>query len=334
MDTLVKARALRTAIELGLLRYIVPRESVSFAALAGSIECDQRGTQLLVDMLVASGVLLLRHEDILLSSEFKAILPYFDLLCTKLALSGFLLADFSENFSALISNPEKFRESASIFSLFEYTSETSVEVSTYLRTRLWVQLTSVLSKYEAAPFLWLYPLDGSSLILDVGGNSGSFASQLCQSCQAQRVSVFDLPLVCSLGLNYILPSPAVDRIHFIAGDIRSDRLPSGFDAHLYKSFLHDWSDQDVRQHLLRSAVALPSGGKIIIYERITTQRDMALNPWTFCDIPVLMFERSYRDPGFYLQILHQLGFLVTAAYVMRLDHDFCLIEATKGSADD
>ena len=334
MDTLVKARALKTAIDLGLLKYIVPRESVSLAALARSIECDQRGTQLLVDLLVAAGVLLVRHEDILLSPEFKAALPYFDLLCTKLVLSGLLLADFSENFSALISNPEKFRENASIFSLFEYTSETNIEVSSYLRTRLWVQLTSVLSKYEAAPFLWLYPLDGSSLILDVGGNSGSFASQLCQSCPAQRVSVFDLPLICSLGLNYVLPSPSVDRICFIAGDIRSDRLPSGFDAHLYKSFLHDWSDQDVRQHLSRSARALPSGGKVIIYERITSQRDIASSPWNFCDIPVLMFERSYRDPAFYLQVLPQLGFVVTAAHVIRLDQDFCLIEATKGSADD
>lgn len=334
MDTLVKARALKTAIDLGVLTYLVPRESVSLSALARSMGCDQRGTLLLVDLLVAAGVLIVRHEDILLSPEFKSTLPYFDLLCTKLALSGVLLADFSEHFTALISNPGKFRESATIFSLFEYTSEINVDVSTYLRSKQWVQLTSVLSKYEAAPFLWLYPLDGSMHILDVGGNSGSFASQLCQSCPTQRVTVFDLPLICSLGLNHVLPSPSVDRICFIAGDIRSDHLPAGYDAHIYKSFLHDWSDQDVRQHLSRSAMALPSGGKVIIYERIIAQRDIPSSPWNFCDIPVLMFERSYRDPAFYLQILPQLGFLVTAAHIMRLDQDFCLIEATKVSADD
>jgi hypothetical protein len=235
----------------------------------------------------------------------------------------------------LVANPEEFRETASIFSLFEYTSETSIDVPTYLRTRLWVQLTSVLSKYEAAPFLWLYPLDGTLAILDIGGNSGSFASQLCQSCADQRISVFDLPLVCSIGLNHVLSSPCVDRINFIAGDLRSDPLPVGFDLHIFKSFLHDWSDLDVRQHLSRSADALPSGGKVVIFERITCQRDSSDIPaWTFCDLPVLLFERSYRDPAFYLAALSQVGFVVTKAHVMRLDYDFCLIEATKRSADE
>jgi hypothetical protein len=330
MDTLIKARALKTAIDLGFLSYIIPRESVSLEALARSVRCDLKGTQLVVNLLVASGVLVYRNEDIVVSAEFIAALPYFDLICTKIALSGYLLSDFSENFTALVARPEEFRENATLFSLFEYTPESNVDVQTYLRTRLWVQLTSVLSKYEAAPFLWLYPLDGSADILDIGGNSGSFASQLCQSHPDQCVSVFDLPLVCSLGLNCMLSSPCVDRISFVAGDLRSDLLPHGFGLHIFKSFLHDWSDLDVSQHLSRSADALPSGGKLVIFERISWQNDYGGIPvWRFCDLPVLLFERTYRNPSFYLEALSQAGLVITKAHVMRLDNEFCLIEATK-----
>lgn len=176
IDTLVKARALKTAIDLGLIKYVVPRESVSLAALSGAIGCDLRGTQLLVDLLVGSGVLTYRYADITLSEQFSSVLPYFDLICTKLSLSGYLLTDFSDHFNALIASPDDFRDKASIFSLFEYVADSHVDVSNYRRTRLWVQLTSVLSHYEAAPFLSCYPLDGSQSILDVGGNSGAFSA--------------------------------------------------------------------------------------------------------------------------------------------------------------
>ena len=197
-----------------------------------------------------------------------------------------------------------------------------------------MNLTSRMSLYEAAPLHSVLKFSGSESLLDIGGNSGAFGLKLCQLRAIDQATIFDLPLICEIGLNYILNQDCADRVSFCPGDLRSSGLPAGFGLHLFKSVLHDWSDADVRYFLQASVSCLEPGGRLIIYERI--QAPLAgsgapdLGPiWNFADLPVLLFYRSYRDPTLYTHCLADLGMIIAKSVVIRLDSDFCVIEATK-----
>ncbi len=65
-------------------------------------------------------------------------------------------------------------------------------------------------------------------MLDVGGNSGEFVLQICRKNPAILATVFDLPLVCEIGLEHIQPQPEADRITFVKGNAVYDNLPTGY----------------------------------------------------------------------------------------------------------
>ena len=327
IDTLVKARTLKTAIELGIVDHLAERRTTSLDILCHTSGCDKRGMIVLTGLLETSGVIQNIYGDISFTQKFQEILPYMDLLQTKLNFSGLLLTDFAENFTLMISKPEEFQQKASIFQLFNYDYALEYSHLSYTRTRLWMQLTGLLSRYEAIAFLEVVKLTGSETIIDVGGNSGVFAQQICKMYPNAKVTVFDLPLVCQIGLDTVLGSDESDRISFLPGDLRTDSLPLGHQICLFKSMLHDWDDQNVRNFLAKAHSSLPDGGRIVIYERIAIEG--LKNKWRFGDLPLLMFFRSYRDPKFYSSCLEDIGMKSVSLQRIELDSEFIIIEGYK-----
>jgi len=334
IDTVIKARALKTALDLGLFEHLLVRRTTTLPTLAQVMKADLLGANLLVQMLAQAGVVQIRNEDILFSEEFLQCLPFFDLMQAKLSFAGVILSDFAEYFTDLVQDPVAFRERATLFRIFSYPKGVEPDAATYHATRLWVNLTSRLSLYEAPPLRSVLEFSGSERLLDIGGNSGAFGLKLCQLQAIDQATIFDLPLICELGLNYVFDQDCADRISFFPGDLQSSDLPKGFSLHLFKSVLHDWSDADVRCFLQASVSCLEPGGRLIIYERI--QAPLAGSSafdsspiWNFADLPVLLFYRSYRDPMLYKRCLEDLGMIIAKSCLLRLDSDFCVIEAIK-----
>ena len=330
IDTLVKARTIKTAIELGVIDHLVERQSTSIDILCHTCSCDKRGMIVLVGLLESSGVIQSDYGDIRLTSQFREILPFLDLLHTKLNFAGLLLTDYAEYFTLMISKPEEFQEKANIFQLFNYDLALDYSPQAYKRTRLWMQLTSCLSRYEAMPFLETVVLTGREKILDIGGNSGSFAQKICKRYSDVEVTVFDLPLVCEIGLETVLGSHEANRIHYLSGDLRIDPLPHGHQVILFKSMLHDWDDNSVMNFLSKAFAVLDEGGKIIIFERIALEG--AIKQWRFGDLPLLLFFRSYRNPDFYVSCLEELGMNSISLQRIKLDSEFIVIEGFKNYA--
>jgi hypothetical protein len=332
IDTLIKSRVIKTALDLGLIDHLIERKTSSLEILGKSIRCDQRGTMALVSLLQQSNVVINERGDLSLTTAFRQILPYRDLLQTKLSFAGLLVNDFSDYFSLLIQDPSEFQDKAQLFKLFSYTTDPEPDPETYFRTRLWMQLTSCLSKYEAGPFKEIVNFTGKERLLDVGGNSGAFGLALCQKGAVDSATIFDLPLVCNIGLNYVLGKPSSHRLSFIAGDIRENDLPTGHDLILFKSFLHDWDNTSVKTYLEKAYASLQTSGRLIIYERIALEPSSATTiprPWGFGDLPLLLFFRSYRNQAYYVKLLENTGFEVKTSKTLLLDSEFCIIEAFK-----
>jgi ubiquinone/menaquinone biosynthesis C-methylase UbiE len=285
------------------------------------------GLDLLLGMLAASGVVIVRGPGVSLHPRFRSALRFRDLLETRLDFSGILLNDFADLFTALVRDPSAFAGNARLFQLFDYRRALTDEGENYARTRAWMQLTSMLTRYESAACLALHDFGQHRRMLDVGGNSGEFALQACRRHPHLRATILDLPLVCEIGLEHVLTHPERSRIGFVQADVRRESLPSGYDLITFKSMLHDWPEAEALQFLDRAAAAVEPGGTILVYERLPIRIEGTTPPFSL--LPILLFFRSYRDPETYAARLRELGFTDVVRSEIDLDTPFAVLTARK-----
>ena len=327
LKSLVDARALKTAFELGLIDRLVEHRSGSVEALGRALGCDRQGIRLLLDLLGANGVVEERNGDVRFTRRFATALRFRDLLEMKLDFAGFLINDFADLFTALVKNPAGFTGQARLFQLFDYRRALDLRFENYEPTRAWMRITTTLSRYEAQAALAQYDFGQHARVLDVGGNSGEFVLQLCRRHPHLRASVFDLPLVCEIGMEHILAEPERDRIGFIKGDVRAEPLPEGYDLIVFKSMLHDWPVQEARGFLDKAARALKPGGAIVVFERAPLEIGAAAPPMSL--LPAMLFFRSYRPGLDYVTHFQTLGMMGVGYRTVALDSPFFLVSAVK-----
>lgn len=327
LRTMVDARALKTALELGLVDRLLEQRGGSVEALGRALGVDAPGLRLLLDLLAANGVVEERAGDVRLGRRFQEALRYRDLLETKLDFAGFSINDFADLFTALVSEPRGFAGRARMFQLFDYRRCLDPTPQNYAQVRGWMRITSTLTRYEARACLQLYDFAAHRRALDVGGNSGEFLLQLCRRHPELRGTVLDLPLVCEIGMEHLLPEPEAARIGFLKADVRSDPLPSGYDLISFKSMLHDWPPEEGDRFLAKAAQALAPGGTLLVFERCPLRVREATPPFSL--VPTLLFFRSYRAPGEYAARLEALGLREIAVREIQLDTAFFVLSAKK-----
>ena len=328
LKSLIDVRALKTAFELGLIdRLIEVRTGGSIEALGRAVGADVTGFRLLLDLLATGGVVEERDGDVRLSRRFRTALRYRDLLETKLDFVGVVLNDFADLFTALVRAPNEFMGQARLYQLFDYRRASIPNHENYVRTWMWMRLTTALSRYEAEAASMLHDFSQHRRMLDVGGNSGEYALRLCRRFPALHATIFDLPLVCEIGMEHVLAEPEHDRIRFIKGDLRHDQLPAGFDLISFKSMLHDWPEQDAALFVAEAVRALEPGGSIVIFERGPMRFKDVAPPMSL--LPTLLFFRSYRPATDYVALLGRLGLTQIRVRDIDLDSAFYLVSGHK-----
>ncbi|XP_058100626.1 trans-resveratrol di-O-methyltransferase-like [Magnolia sinica] len=104
--------------------------------------------------------------------------------------------------------------------------------------------------------------DGVRSLVDVGGGTGAVARAIADAFPHVKCTVFDQPHV-------IASMPKSTKIDAVGGNMFESIPPA--DAHLLKSVLHDWSDNDCVKILKRCKEVIPSkedGGKVILLETV------------------------------------------------------------------
>jgi hypothetical protein len=151
--------------------------------------------------------------------------------------------------------------------------------------------------------------------------------QVCKRHPGVDAAVFDLPLVCDIGLQHIQQHPEADRISFIKGNALTDALPQGYDLITFKSMLHDWPDNAVKHFIAKARDALAINGTLLIFERGPLEIENQGIPYSL--IPFLLFFRSFRPPAVYRRYLENFGFRGVKIQKILLEMPFYLITAIK-----
>jgi SAM-dependent methyltransferase len=317
VDSFMKAHAITSAFEIGLVDALIEGEALASEELHSRLGVTERGLHLLATLLVGYGVLASRDNRLRLTDEFRRALEHRGLLLTRLGLISLTAQELLETGSALFRDPLEFTARSRAIGLFDYRSADPE------RARSWVAITTEFTRYDAAACLRRHDFGRYRRVLDVGGNSGEFARQICASHPNVEVTVFDLPVVCSVGAQYLAGRPGGDRVSFVGGDVRKDPLPGGFELVCFKSMLHDWDTPNVRQFLGKAWEALLPGGRVLIYEREAVDLERSGFPFQLLSmVPYLTLLRKGPE---YASFLEELGFRETEVERVENEMPFLLV---------
>ncbi len=145
--------------------------------------------------------------------------------------------------------------------LFEHFFSTDERLATFIQGMHGFGLLSSPSVVRA------FDLGRFRHICDLGGATGHLTIAACEHYPQLRGTVFDLPKVIEIARRKVAESKAKDRIECVPGDFFNDALPSA-DLFALGRILHDWSRPKIDQLLTRIFAALPSGGALLIAEKL------------------------------------------------------------------
>jgi cyclopropane fatty-acyl-phospholipid synthase-like methyltransferase len=174
-----------------------------------------------------------------------------------------------------------------------------------------------LTRLVTPDVLRSYDFSGISHLMDVGGGSGELLGAIAQQNRKLRGTVFDLPRCAEAASKHLRQIGVGDRVEFAAGDFFKS-VPAIADAIILKSIIHDWDDARSVAILQNCRKALPSGGKLLLVERLMPKapttadedREQALS-----DLNMLRGPGGLeRTKAQYRELLDQSGFDLVTTY--------------------
>ena len=110
--------------------------------------------------------------------------------------------------------------------------------------------------------------DGIKNILDIGGNTGKWATISAKHSPDVKVTIMDLPGQLEMAKAKIAAEGLSEQVSFLAVNIldETQKLPKGFDAIWMSQFLDCFSEAEIVSILKRCHEALDDNGHIIIME--------------------------------------------------------------------
>lgn len=145
-------------------------------------------------------------------------------------------------------------------------------------------------------------------LVDLGGATGHLAVTACRRYPELRAVVLDLPPVLPLARELIGASGVGDRVEVVAGDFFADELPEA-DLFALGRILHDWSEDKIRRLLRKVCERLPSGGGLLIAEKLLDD-DRLGPPWAVLQSLNMLVctEGKERTLPEYAALLKEAGF--------------------------
>lgn len=172
--------------------------------------------------------------------------------------------------------------------------------------------------------LTAYDFSQLQSVVDVGGGYGHFIQAIVTRHPHVKGTVFDLPEVIDILKLRVEDLP--ENFHLSSGDFFV-KVPSGADAYIMKSILHDWDDAQCEKILKNCYQAMAPNSRLLIVEAVLLPKDKS--PYASCmDLLMLAIaggkERSLSS---FQQMLERTGFAMDNVY--QTATEFSIIEARK-----
>jgi O-methyltransferase/methyltransferase family protein len=171
-----------------------------------------------------------------------------------------------------------------------------------------------MTRQVAPAVVAAYDFAGVSTLSDVGGGHGELIAAILSAHPAMRGTVFDLPQCAEGARRHLAETGLSGRCEFVAGSF-FDAVPSGSDALIMKSIIHDWDDARSLKILGNCRRALAATGRLLLVERQMPEvpsADIAGRLAVLSDLNMLRGPGGCeRTEAEYRALLAQAGFQVS-----------------------
>ena len=215
------------------------------ADLAKSVSADSRAVELLLNSLVAAGLLVKKdslYRNASVASKY--------LVSGKPFYQGDILRHYStlwDNWSGLdtvIKTGKPYRKShdheSFILGMHNLALQKVREVTKNIR------------------------LSGVKRLLDLGGGPGTYA--MAFAGKNIEVTLLDFPETLKIAKRLIAASGLENKIKLLPGDFAKTGLGNNYDMVFISQILHAYNDRDCMSLLKKSSASLKSGGRVVVQE--------------------------------------------------------------------
>jgi SAM-dependent methyltransferase len=119
----------------------------------------------------------------------------------------------------------------------------------------------------ASAFVAAYDCSKFSTVVELGGGYGILLRTILTANPKLRGILFDLPHVAEGAQEHVRAAGLTGRCEVVGGDF-FEALPSGGDAYILKSVIHDWDDAQSVAILNNVSRVMAPGGKLLLVEMV------------------------------------------------------------------
>lgn len=247
------ACALHAAVKLDVFTPLsaVPRTA---ADLAGVVNADPRGLEMLLNALAAMG-LAEKETEIYRATAFSSVY-----LCRTspdymghIILHHHYLMDSWSRLDVAVAGGGPVRKP--VAGAVEADVRESFEMGMYN-----------LAMQVAPTIVSGIDLSGRRRLLDLGGGPGTYAVHFCRANPEVSAVVFDLPSTSPFAENTIARFGLSDRISFVPGDFITDEIDGSFDVAWLSHILHSAGPEQCSNILRKAVRCLEPGGLLLVQE--------------------------------------------------------------------
>lgn len=263
LEAFRRSKVMFAAVELGVFDCL--KRPMSLETLSSTLGCDTVAMRDLLDSCVAMG-LLQRNDSLYANTATASTYLTQD---SDRRMTGYIHYSNRVMWKMWANLEDAIREGSHrwkqtfdfdgpIFSHFFRTEEAMHEFLMGMHGFGMITSPRVVNAFDLSRF---------GVIADLGGATGHLAIAACLRYPNMRGVVFDLPHALELARSIVGNSAVGERIDVVGGDFFADELPTA-DLYALGRIVHDWSEPKIRKLLQRIYDALPSGGGLLIGEKI------------------------------------------------------------------
>jgi hypothetical protein len=252
----VEARAIQAAVDLGVFDAL--KDSGDAARVAQGTRCDARATELLLNALVAIGLLKKNELHYSLNEISSAYLvkssPKY--LGGMIAFDSSLWRTWGDLEQAVRTGkparaPDMYQNDA------EETERFIGAMDSLVRARGDADIVGET-----------LDLSGVNELLDVGSGPATYPIAFCRKHPSLRATIFDLPATLKAAERFVRASDVSERIKLIPGDYRSDSIPGRYQLAFLSNIIHGEGAAENQRLAAKLYGCLDRGGRIVVKDHI------------------------------------------------------------------
>jgi len=253
------SRILLTAVELDVFTAAARAEApADAAALARALTTDSRATAVLLDALVALG-LLTKHDGAYANTP---------------TASRFLVAGAKDDATMALRHNLSLWETWSDLTEVVRQGHPIRHEQMAARGDTWttpfIAAMHKNASLRAPMVVRAVGVEGVWRLLDIGGGSGAYSIAFAQASPTLEAEVFDLATVVPIAQRHVAEAKLADRVKVRVGDLRHDDFGSGFDLALLSAICHMLGPTENRDLFRRTFAALAPGGRLAVQDHVMT----------------------------------------------------------------